>query len=155
MRPHFLDTKIPPPVVTIALAVLMWSAARQLPALTFRAPLGGELGVVVALAGLGLEVVALVTFSRACTTVNPLHPAQATSLVTRGVYRFTRNPIYVGDLLVLLGWAVYLGNLAALILTPLFAAYIDRFQIQPEERILAEKFGPSYDDYRARVRRWI
>lgn len=155
MRPHFLDTKIPPPVVTAALAVLMWAVERRFPTLTLRVPLGSELGAVIALAGLALEVVALVTFRRVCTTVNPLRPAQATSLVTRGIYRFTRNPIYVGDLLVLLGWAVYLGNLAALVLTPLFVAYIEHFQIRPEERILAEKFGSPYDDYRARVRRWI
>lgn len=102
-----------------------------------------------------LELVAVVTFRRVCTSVNPFNPAAATHLVVVGVYRFTRNPIYLGDFLILIGWAIFLGIPVGLAFALLFVAYIDRFQIQPEERILADKFGRPYDDYRARVRRWI
>jgi len=151
----WLETRVPPPVVTLVVGAIMWSIAQATPAMALRAPGLLEAGVAVAILGVALEVVAALTFRRVCTTVNPLDPSAATSLVSTGVYRLTRNPIYVGDLLVLVGWAIYLGSPVALLATPVFVLYLDRFQIAPEERILAAKFGESYREYQARVRRWI
>ena len=84
-----------------------------------------------------------------------MQPAKTTSLVAGGVYRFTRNPMYLGLLLVLAGWAVFLSNALAFALLPAFIAYIGRFQIAPEERALAAKFGTEYEAYRTEVRRWL
>lgn len=94
-------------------------------------------------------------FQRAKTTVNPLHPERATAVVTGGIYRFTRNPMYVGIALVLVGWFVVVGGLSAIAGLPLFAWYITRFQVVPEERALSSKFGAEYADYLQSVRRWV
>jgi protein-S-isoprenylcysteine O-methyltransferase Ste14 len=87
--------------------------------------------------------------------VNPLKPDATTVLVTAGIYRFTRNPMYIGLTLTLLGWAAFLGNLLAFALLPLFVFYITQFQIKPEERALRSLFGSIYEDYCAKVRRWL
>jgi protein-S-isoprenylcysteine O-methyltransferase Ste14 len=97
----------------------------------------------------------VLSFRRAKTTVNPLKPETSASLVSTGVYSFTRNPMYLGMALVLLAWAAYLASPWALAGPALFALYITRFQIIPEERVLARLFGTSFAEYRKRVRRWL
>jgi protein-S-isoprenylcysteine O-methyltransferase Ste14 len=87
--------------------------------------------------------------------MNPTKPSATSSLVTNGVFRFTRNPMYLSLLLYLVAWAVYLANWLALLLVPVFMLYITRFQIKPEERALSAQFGPEYASYKARVRRWL
>ena len=87
--------------------------------------------------------------------MNPTKPGATSSLVTGGVFRLTRNPMYLSLVLYLLAWAVYLSNWLALLLVPLFVLYLDRFQIKPEERALSALFGPEYASYQARVRRWL
>jgi protein-S-isoprenylcysteine O-methyltransferase Ste14 len=84
-----------------------------------------------------------------------MKPETTATIVTAGIYCVTRNPMYLGIAFVLLGWAIYLANLAALLLVPAFIAYMTRFQIKPEERALLEKFGSNFADYMAAVRRWI
>ena len=94
-------------------------------------------------------------FRRRRTTVDPIQPQKASSLVIDNVFRYTRNPMYLGLVLVLGAWAVYLSNLASLVMLPVFIAYLTRFQIQPEERVLLEKFGDDFEQYMRKVRRWI
>ncbi|MGO2387344.1 MAG: methyltransferase family protein, partial [Psychrobacter sp.] len=94
-------------------------------------------------------------FKKAQTTVNPHTPEKSTNLVTSGIYRYTRNPMYLGLVLVLLGWAFYLSHLLPFMLVPVFMIYMTRFQIQPEEKMMAQKFGREYQVYLSRVRRWI
>jgi protein-S-isoprenylcysteine O-methyltransferase Ste14 len=108
----------------------------------------GTLGIVIA--GLGS-----LAFRRARTTTNPMKPATASSVVTGGVYRHTRNPMYLGTAAVLLGWAAFLAVPWAFLGPVLFIAFITRFQIIPEERALAAKFGGEYTEYQERVRRWF
>ena len=105
--------------------------------------------------GVVLDLVALAHFLRAKTTVNPLRPDAASALVIAGVFRFTRNPMYLGMAILLAAWAIYLANIAALAVLPLFVLYMNRFQIAPEERALEARFGAEYSRYRARVRRWL
>lgn len=147
-----LELKVPPPVVALAIGWIMWilpgaAAASE----------GWRVALAIALAvfAASLDVAALVAFRLARTTINPLKPAASSSLVRNGVYRFTRNPMYVGLAAMLLAWAVYLGNAAAVLGVPAFVLYIDRFQIRPEERILAGIFGEEYAAYCRAVRRWI
>lgn len=146
---------IPPPLVVVLLGVAMWQLAERLPFGTFafvgQRPLAG----VVLLAGLALLGVAAWTMFRARTTVNPLRPEQATHLVTGGLFAFSRNPIYLGDALILLALAIGFGNGLAFLLLPLFVWWIGRFQIAPEERALERLFGAEYRAYCARVRRWL
>jgi protein-S-isoprenylcysteine O-methyltransferase Ste14 len=110
---------------------------------------------LLVLVGLGFDVAGLLAFRASRTTVNPLRPHRASALVSGGVYRITRNPMYVGLLLLLLAWAVHLAALWPLAVLPLFVLYIGRFQIAPEERALHRLFGDEYRAYVARVRRWL
>lgn len=96
-----------------------------------------------------------IRFRRANTTVNPLKPQAASSLVTAGIYRYTRNPMYLGLLFLLVAWAVLLSSPFALLGPVAFVTYISRFQIVPEERVLAALFGAEYAAYQAGVRRWL
>ena len=151
----WLEARIPPPLVALLVAIGMWALA---PAL----PVPGEttterlvaalacvlLGAVTSLAG-------VVEFRRSRTTVNPLKPETASSLVNGGVYRLTRNPMYVGFLFVLLGWAVWLWAPWPWLGLPLFKLFLTRFQIVPEERAMEKLFGNAYREYRNQVRRWL
>ena len=154
-----LELKVPPPVVALCLALLMWLVA--LPALPFTPPfelrfgLRACLAVALALIGQGIAIAGIVAFRRARTTINPLKPAAASALVRSGIFRFTRNPMYLGLLLTLAGWAAWLSNPAALLFLPVFVLYIDRFQIGPEERALAALFGAEFAAYRNLVRKWV
>jgi protein-S-isoprenylcysteine O-methyltransferase Ste14 len=146
---------IPPPLVLVLLGAAMWGADRLLPALRIDAVLLKPLALLVFLAGLLLALAAVISFIRHKTTVNPLAPSRATHLITGGVYAYSRNPIYLGDLLILIALALWLGNLANPIVAAVFVWYINRYQITPEEQALARLFGERYAAYRAKVRRWL
>jgi protein-S-isoprenylcysteine O-methyltransferase Ste14 len=149
-----LELKIPPPIVAIFVAALMWIASRA-PALRFEIPARRTIAASLAVLGVAVAIAGVVSFRRAQTTVNPLKPESTSSLVVSGLYRISRNPMYVGMLLVLLGWGVLLSNVAALAIVPAFVLYMNRFQIGPEETVLARTFGGEYATYRSRVRRWL
>src|SRR6266571_5606379 len=112
-------------------------------------PFGVRVGVALALLVIGqsISISGMVAFRRAKTTMNPIKPGAASSLVSSGVYRFTRNPMYLGLSVSLLGWAMFLSNPLALLGVPLFVLYINRFQINPEERVLSSLFGAEYAAY--------
>lgn len=150
-----LETLIPPPIVAAAFAFCMWIAApasaRELVSPTLRL----MLALALALFGGAIAVAGSRAFRRARTTANPLKPQNASTLVTGGIYQVTRNPMYVGVSLVLVGVSLWLWWWPAIFGPLAFVAYITRFQIQPEERALAAKFGAEYKAYCERVRRWV
>jgi protein-S-isoprenylcysteine O-methyltransferase Ste14 len=150
-----LELKVPPVLVVLATALSMWLGAWAVPGLRF--PLPGHRAFAVGLAAVGSVVclVGVAAFKRARTTVNPTTPSASSTLVRSGIYRFTRNPMYLGFGLVLLAWAIFLSNALALCLVPAFVVYMNRYQIQPEERALAHRFGPDFVAYASRVRRWL
>ncbi len=148
-----LELKVPPPLVALVCALLMWGLARSLPLASLQLP--WQVQMLPALAGLGLLSASVLTFLRARTTIDPLHPDRAARLVQTGCNRFSRNPMYLGLLLLLLSWALWLASGSALLGLPLFVGYLNRFQIAAEERYLSERFGDEYQAYRARVRRWL
>ncbi len=146
---------IPPPLVVALFGYAMWLLAGRLPFGQFAFAGQRPLAALVALAGLGLMALAAWTMWRARTTVNPLRPERAAHLVTSGVFARSRNPIYLGDLLILLALALAFGNWLNFLLLPLFVVCIDRGQIAAEERALQRLFGDEYRAYCARVRRWL
>jgi protein-S-isoprenylcysteine O-methyltransferase Ste14 len=150
-----LELKIPPPVVAILSAGLMWIVASLTPGFHFSFQGRGASSLAVLAAGLLLGAAGTFSFGAAKTTVNPLTPAAASSLVTSGIYRFTRNPMYLGMLLDLLAYGIFLANPLTLVLVPAYIAYLNRFQIGPEEKALYSLFGQAYLDYKSRVRRWV
>lgn len=153
---HALEHKIPPPLVALSCAAVVYGLSVWLPQLTLDWPGRSLVTALVALCGLACDAAGIWAFRRHRTTVNPLSPHKASAVVQDGIYRFTRNPMYVGMALLLTAWSVWLGQpLGLLVVLPLFAAYITRFQIQPEERALQAKFGADYIAYMARVRRWL
>lgn len=151
----FLNNRVPPPVVALLLAALMWWLSDAAVAgLTWPAWVRW-MAVPALVIGLGFDLAGLYEFWRFKTTVNPLAPERASQLVTHGIYRITRNPMYVGLACNLLAWALYLPNPLALLGPVLFVAYITRFQIQPEEHTLLRLFGEPYGHYMKSVRRWL
>ena len=149
-----LESKVPPPALVVVLAVAMWLVSRATPSLHFDVPWHDGLAVVLVSAGFITGISGVVTFRKAKTTVNPLKP-HASSLVTSGVYAISRNPMYLGGLTMLLGWAISLSNPCAFLFLPVYVLYLNRFQIAPEERVLTSLFGKTYVTYQARVRRWL
>jgi protein-S-isoprenylcysteine O-methyltransferase Ste14 len=110
---------------------------------------------ILALTGSLFLVAGMVSFALARTTINPLKPETTAYLVRSGVYRISRNPMYVGLLFALVGWAVYLASAWALLGPVAFVPYMNRFQIAPEEQVLSALFGTEYADYASKVRRWL
>lgn len=150
-----LELKIPPPALALLAALAMWGLASLGQPFGLSAGLRVAFAVALACAGAGLGLAGILSFRRARTTLDPMHPDQATSLVTGGVYRRTRNPMYLSLLLYLCAWAAYLASWPALLVLPAFVLYMDRFQILPEERALSGRFGREYAAYQAQVRRWL
>lgn len=150
-----LELKVPPPVVALLMAAALWPLSSLALVLDVPSFIRITLAVLIALLGGAFSLAGVISFRRAKTTVNPMKPEKASSLVTSGVYAITRNPIYVGLLLVLVAWAVFLSSVVALAGPVAFLLYIGRFQIAPEERILSKMFGPEFIEYQARVRRWL
>jgi protein-S-isoprenylcysteine O-methyltransferase Ste14 len=151
----FLELRITPPAVVVLAAALMWGVAAALPSLRVRVPGASWIAAICVALGILVAGAGLIAFRRARTTANPTRPEAATALVTRGIYAWTRNPMYLGWLPILAGWAAYLEHPVSLAVVPLFMLYLTRFQIVPEERALSAKFGGQFDAYRQRVRRWL
>ena len=152
---QWLELKIPPLLVWLVLAGAMLGVARLTPRLSFT--LAGSAAIALALVALGAAVASagVIAFRHKRTTVNPLTPSASSAVVSDGVYRFSRNPMYLGFALALAGWAVYLSNAGAALFLPAFIAYMTQYQIKPEERALLAKFGGEFAQYMSRVRRWL
>lgn len=150
-----LDTRVPPPAVVLLAGALAWLIARLAPELTLSVPGLPVLGLVMAALGVAVSGAGIFAFRQARTTVSPIKLSAATALVDTGIYRWTRNPMYLGMAMLLLGWVIILGNPAGLLAIAAFMVYIQVFQIQPEERALSALFGDAYLSYCGRVRRWI
>ena len=149
----FLNTKIPPPVVTILFAIMIFYfsdnfAYVDLPFKIYISLFFISLGFIVTFSSAR-------NFRKKDTTVNPMKPNETTKLVTDGFFKITRNPMYLGMLLFLLGLSIYNGLIVGLIFLPLFVGYITYFQIIPEENAMLELFGEEFTVYMKKVRRWI
>jgi protein-S-isoprenylcysteine O-methyltransferase Ste14 len=146
---------IPPPLIGLALIGAMYLGARHIGVAPFDFPGRAAFAALLAAAGLFIDAVSVAAFIRARTTINPLAPAKAEKLVASGLFKMSRNPMYLGMLLMLVGAFVYFGEGLNALLLGLFVVLINEFQIKPEERALEEKFGDDYRAYKKRVRRWL
>ena len=149
----FLKTKIPPPIVTILFAIMIFYFSDNfvyvdLPFKIYISLFFISLGFIVTFSSAR-------NFKKKDTTVNPMKPNETTKLVTDGFFKITRNPMYLGMLLFLLGLSIYNGLIVGLIFLPLFVGYITYFQIIPEENAMLEIFGEEFKVYMKKVRRWI
>ena len=146
---------ISPPVAFAVAAVAMWWLGRSVGFGRVSFDYQASMGIALIVLGVGIIAVSLRSFVAAGTTPNPTQPQKATELVTSGVYSLSRNPMYVGDTVMLVGIAVWIGSVHGLVPIAAFVWYIDRFQIVTEEKALAEIFGDRYAAYRKRVGRWL
>ncbi|WP_211218141.1 methyltransferase family protein [Marinobacter daepoensis] len=150
-----LELKIPPLALMILFGTGMWAVSRLLPVGYFVIPGRMALSGTTFLVGAVVALLGVMAFRAAGTTVDPRTPEQSRNLVVRGVYRYTRNPMYLGFLLMLVGWGLFLGSVFAALLLPLFVLYMNRFQIKPEERHMQALFGGAYSRYTSEVGRWL
>ena len=150
MRSH-----IPPPIVLALAALLMWALDRWMPLAQWITSPWNRLGWLAAGVGVAIAIAAGMRFRRVGTTVNPLDPSKASHLVTDGVFRVSRNPMYLGLVLLLIGWAICLGSASPWLVPPLFVIVLTVVQIIPEEQALSRRFGEQYLSYRRSVARWI
>ena len=150
-----LELKVPPLALVLLAGGAMWLITRAAPAfeLVFPTPLIWASGAVII--GLAIAGMGVFSFRTANTTVNPMKPDSSSALVVTGIYRLTRNPMYLGFLWILFGWGVFLSNALVFVVLCGFVLYMNRFQIEPEERALARLFGQAFVTYRSQVRRWI
>jgi protein-S-isoprenylcysteine O-methyltransferase Ste14 len=150
-----LELKIPPVLLTTLCAGLMAGAAATTPEMNLAPAIRMTVVLACLLVSALVGLAAVRAFRRASTTVNPMQPDRSGALVDSGIFRYSRNPMYLALLIVLIGWGFYLDSLAALAVTVVYLAYLNRFQIAPEERALRERFGDPFTAYCKRVRRWI
>ncbi|MEM9384279.1 MAG: isoprenylcysteine carboxylmethyltransferase family protein [Pseudomonadota bacterium] len=150
-----MKLRVPPPVVGLLCAGAAWGLHRWGPLIEVHVPGQRAVAVTLIAVGLAIDVTAVIAFFRAKTSITPLAPGKTTELVVSGWYRFSRNPMYLGMLGVLIGWVLWLGQPLGVLTLILFVIWITTFQIVPEEQVLAQKFGERYEAYRSRVRRWL
>lgn len=147
--------KVPPALVMLVFGGSMYVLDRFLPFGYFE--FFGKKELAMFLFGLGVLVIliSVIQFFITKTTVDPLNPKKTSNLVTNGVYKFTRNPMYLGMLLFLLAFGLKLGNAFNTLIAAGFVSYMNRFQIKPEEEVLREMFGKEYNIYCKLTRRWF
>lgn len=150
-----LELLLPPPVIALISGLIMWLVARLVPSMTVEWLYQPGIAALLVLLGLVVGLIGIAAFIRGKTTGNPKQPSKTTKLVRSGIYRFSRNPMYLGMLLMLIAWGMYLNNIASMICIFIYIVLITRLQIMPEERILEEKFGEEYRSYKHKVRRWL
>ena len=150
-----LKLKIPPPLQGLFWALIMWFIAKNLSGLSYNFPAQKPIGAALIILGITIEFFSAGAFFRQKTTVNPVNIQKASTLVTGGMNRLSRNPMYLGLFTLLSGWAVLLGNPINIAILGAFVLCLNWLQIIPEEQFLSRKFGQDYEDYKSRVRRWI
>jgi len=154
----YLELKCPPPIVMLLSGMLAWFVAQtDVEFLQQQLMVAENLFwfLLFVIVGISLALAGVKEFKQHQTTINPLDPRQTSSLVSSGVYQFTRNPMYLGMLLVLLGWADLLDTILAFSGAAVFFIYISMFQIKPEEEMMTEKFEQDFIQYCSKVRRWL
>ncbi|XZG69378.1 methyltransferase family protein [Chitinibacteraceae bacterium HSL-7] len=149
-----LELRILPLALVALVALLMAALAYAFPA-AMPLPYSSAIAAAVALTGIAVALAGVRAFRAHKTTVNPMKPHDSSALVASGIYRHTRNPMYLGFLLVLVAWGIHLASWVALLMLPTFVAYMNRFQIIPEERALTARFGAAFAAYCQSVRRWL
>jgi len=150
-----MKIKIPPVLLMLLIAIMMYLLAPVVPAINSYQHITIYLSLAVLAVGLIISLLAVSQFRRVDTTVDPLHIENASSLVSSGIYGFSRNPMYLSFAIILFALVVYLRSPLLLSGVAFFVVYITKYQIHPEEQFMRYKFGEQYENYARKVRRWL
>ena len=148
-----MRTKIPPPIVTLFFGLVIYFSKSFFP--IYRFNYSNNISLLFLIFGFITLITAVRSFKKHQTTINPLNPYQASFLVNSGIFGFTRNPMYLGMLLILMSISFKFNILGGILICLLFKIYITRFQIIPEEEAMEKIFGKDFVEYKKKVRRWI
>ncbi len=148
-----MKTKIPPPILALVMIGLIYLSSLFVEQITFNYQ--GSLSVLFIILGAACALPSFKLFAKFKTTISPLKPSDATALVTEGMYRYSRNPMYLGLLLWTIASTIWFGTWLGIIINIVFIFLINFLQIIPEEEALLEIFGKEYEEYKKNVRRWI
>ena len=148
-----IKTKFPPPLVALTFGFLINYTKNIFPKIEVKNEF--IFGSFMIISGLIIILSATILFKKYQTTITPLNPSNATKLITDGIYKFSRNPMYLGLLFVLLGISIILNPTGGFFLIPLFILYLNFFQIIPEENAMVDLFKDEFLEYKKSVRRWI
>ena len=148
-----MKTKIPPPIVTLIFGLCIYFSGPYFPEYIFS--MANFLSGLILFVGVSILIVSAVSFKRHQTTINPLKPEQASSLIISGVFSFSRNPMYLGMVFILLALSFRFNLVGGILFTSIFIMYITKFQIIPEEAAMKSIFGEDFNKYKNKTRRWI
>ena len=148
-----MKTKIPPPILALIMIVIIYLSSLTVETFTFSYQT--VLGVLVVAIGLGCAVPSFRLFAKNKTTISPFTPSETTALVTSGMYRYSRNPMYLGLVLLTIAATIFFGTWLGIVIVVAFIFLLNLLQIIPEEEALLDIFGEEYVEYKKKARRWI
>ena len=148
----YLKTKIPPPIVTLLCIGIIYLFENKI---EYSQPYFKAIGIIFLILGFIIIFLAVLKFIKIKTTVDPTRPHKTSNLVISGIYKITRNPMYLGMLFLIMAYTIYTNNVVGSITIPIFIFYINKFQIEPEEIEMRKKFGESFENYCKKVNRWL
>ena len=146
---------IPPPILALMSAILMLIISKYFNKANFSLNQHNQFALFFLIVALIIILISIAKFIKIKTTISPLKPNKTSILVDSGIYKYTRNPMYLGLFLILFSLFLYLKNFLSFLVLPLFVIYITKNQILPEEKVLENLFGDQYKKYKNKVRRWI
>ncbi|WP_370087790.1 isoprenylcysteine carboxylmethyltransferase family protein [Ekhidna sp.] len=150
-----MKLKIPPVVIFFISLGMLFGLYYLIPELAYSFLYQRPISRIFLIGGALCALMGIVAFRTKSTTVDPLNPNKASSLVTHGIYQYSRNPMYVGMAMVLLGGVIRIGSPLGILAVLFFVWYLTQFQIKPEEETLRILFKEEYENYCQKVRRWI
>ena len=150
-----MKLKVPPAAQAILFGLLMYIIDKYITIGNFSFIGQTVTAITIFSIGILITIIAIWRFIKAKTTSDPTNPSKATTLVTHGIYKYSRNPMYLTILIVLFSWMIALGNIFNIIVLIIFVYYITTYQIKPEEEALTKLFKNDYTNYCNKVRRWI
>lgn len=153
MNVNYMNNKIPPPIVTFICSLAIYFSKTFF--IQFYSYNNNTISLFLLILGLTVFILAVKAFNRQKTTVNPLDPKQASSLVSSGIFKYSRNPMYLGMLIILLAISFKFNLVGGIVISLFFYIFITKFQILPEEEAMNELFGDEFIEYSNRTRRWI
>ena len=148
-----MNNKIPPPIVTLVFGLCIYLSKSFFPEFSFS--ILSSLSIISFIVGISVLVTAIISFKNHETTINPISIEKASSLVVNGIFKYSRNPMYLGMSLVLLGLTFKFNVIGGLLFTGIFMLFITVFQIKPEEVAMEKLFDQEWKDYTKNVRRWL